>query len=117
MLKSGYLSLTAQVPDVEIASAEVVETVDPPFNGLKERPSKALVEDLWTLDLEAETDVDQGTAEEPGKVADIFIASKLFENLFEIAMRKMKKEMLEDASFKEKMEDQPELLSKIKEKF
>ena len=50
-------------------------------------------------------------------MADIFIASKLFENLFEIAMRKMKKEMLEDASFKEKMGDQPELLSKIKEKF
>ena len=64
---------------------------------------------LVILDLKA--------AEEPGKVADIFIASNLFENLFRIAMKKLKerKEMLEDASFKEKMEDHPVLLSKIKE--
>ena len=74
-------------------------------------PLKTLV----ILDLEADMDVDQGTAEEPGKLADIFIASNLFEDLFNIARRKMKKEMLEDASFKEKMEDHPVLLSKIKE--
>ena len=72
---------------------------------------------LVILELQADMDVDQGTAEEPGKLADIFIASMLFETLFRIAIRKMKKEMLEDASFKEKMGDQPELLSKIKEKF
>ena len=72
---------------------------------------------LVILDLQADLDVDEGTAEEPGKLADIFIASKLFKDLFDIARRKMKKEMLEDASFKEKMEEHPVLLSKIKENF
>ena len=74
------------------------------------------LKDLVILDLEVDLDIDQGTAEEPGKLADIFIASKLFEDLFDIVMWRMKKEMLEDASFKEKMEDHPVLLSKIKEK-
>ena len=75
------------------------------------------LKDLVILDMEVDLDIDQGTAEEPGKLADIFIASKLFEDLFDIVMWRMKKEMLEDASFKEKMEDHPVLLSKIKEKF
>ena len=75
------------------------------------------LKDLVILDLQADLDVDVGSAEEPEKLADIFIASKLFEDLFVIARRNMKKEMLEDTSFKEKMEDHPELLSKIKEKF
>ena len=52
-------------------------------------------------------------------MADLFIASKLCDDLFDIAMEKMEDDvsMLEDASFKEKMDDHPMLLSKIKEKF
>ena len=55
-------------------------------------------------------------AEEPGQVADIFIAFKMFENLFEVGLKKLKKNkgMLKDARFKEKMEDQSMVLSKIK---
>ena len=69
------------------------------------------LQDLIILDMKA--------AEEPGQVADIFIASKVFKNLFEIGLEKLKKNqgMLEDARFKEKVEGQPMLLSKIKEKF
>ena len=71
------------------------------------------LQDLVILELKI---VDSRAASEPRDVADIFIASKLCEDLFDIAMEKMKKEMLEDTSFKEKMEDHPMLLSKIKEK-
>ena len=55
---------------------------------------------------------------EPGEVADIFIASKMFdqENLFETARDKLQKGMLADASFKEKMKAHPELIKKIKKK-
>ena len=57
------------------------------------------------------------TAElETGEVADILIASKMFdqENLFKTALEKLKKGSLADASFKEKMKDHPELIKKIK---
>ena len=68
--------------------------------------------DLVVLNLRA--------AVEPGEVADIFIASKLLENLFEIAMEKMVDMdffgTLEDSRFKEKMEHHPSLFNKIKEK-
>ena len=55
---------------------------------------------------------------EPAGVADILIASKMFdqENLFETALQKLRKGILVDASFKEKMKDHPELIEKIKEK-
>ena len=68
--------------------------------------------DLIVLNMKAAT--------EPGEIADIFIASKLIENLFEIAIEMVWDidfKMLEDARFKEKMEDHPMLFSKIKEKF
>ena len=41
------------------------------------------LQDLIILDMKA--------AEEPGQVADIFIASKVFKNLFEIGLEKLKK--------------------------
>ena len=59
------------------------------------------------------------TAEiEPGEVADILIASKMFdqENLFQTAMEKLKKGTLADINFKQKLKDHPELIKKIKKK-
>ena len=73
------------------------------------------LKDLVILDLETDLDTDMGTAEEPGE-ADIFIASKLFESQFQIALSNMENVMMENASFKEKMEDYP-VFTKIKEKF
>ena len=59
------------------------------------------------------------TAEnEPGEVADILIASKMFdqENLFQTAMEKLKKGTLADINFTQKLKDHPELIKKIKKK-
>ncbi len=74
------------------------------------------LKDIVILDLKI---VDNRAAKEPGDVADIFIASKLSEDLFDIAMKKVEYDetLLEDAIFKEKMEDHPILLRKIKERF
>ena len=59
------------------------------------------------------------TAEnDPGEVADILIASKMFdqENLFQTAMEKLKKGTLADINFTQKLKDHPELIKKIKKK-
>ena len=56
---------------------------------------------------------------DPGEVADIFIASKMFdrETMFKTALNNLRKGSLEDGSFTEKMKAHPELIEKIKKKW
>ena len=56
---------------------------------------------------------------DPGEVADIFIASKMFdrETMFKTALNNLRKGSLEDVSFTEKMKAHPELIEKIKKKW
>merc|ERR1739844_263407 len=61
-----------------------------------DKPSLLYVAKKYQLDsLKDLVILDMKAASEPGDVADIFIASKLFENLFKIGLENLEKEMLE----------------------